>query len=147
MTDFRALESGLERDEKPIFPVEVPDGIKHWREIKRQVEFRKLVRLLASAPVVVYANPNAGRRSARQASAEGIRAGVFDMSVHWGDARSAWPEFKGYDARGRAGTLSPAQIGWGNAMHGIGHSVACFFTPMAAIDWLRGLGCPLREAR
>lgn len=127
-------------DSAPIFPCEPPDGLRHLSELDRVVTFRRLMRQLAPR-VMVYANANAGKRSRRQASAEGIVAGVFDYTVAWNHG-VAWPEFKGYDSRGRPGKLSQPQIDWGNAMSRIGHPVACFYSPVSAVEWLRGIGCP-----
>lgn len=129
----------------PLFPVEPPDGMKHLAELPRQATFIKLMRSLAPK-ATVYAVPNAGKRWRVQAQKEGIRGGVFDLTVAWNHG-IAFPEFKGYSAGGRPGVLSAAQIDWGNEMTRHGHSVACFFSPMRAVEWLRDLGCPVRETR
>ncbi|QCI92119.1 AAA family ATPase [Novosphingobium sp. EMRT-2] len=129
------LETSL--DPQPLFRVEGPDGERSWSEIERVVRFRRLMRDLAPA-VLVCAIPNAGRRNPRQARREGIQGGAFDYLVAWGIRQIAFPEFKGYDARGRAGTLSDAQIDWGNRMYLLGHHVGCFFRPR-----LRSAGCAI----
>jgi hypothetical protein len=125
----------------PVFPVEKPDGKRTWAEADRQATFRGRLRIIAPSLMVV-ANANAGKRVRHLAIKEGVRAGVFDMTVASGTVGGlfvAWPEFKGYDARGRAGTLSKSQIEWGNQMHRAGHHVACFFDPDAAVEWIRSI--------
>ncbi len=147
-----ALECTL--DPVPVFPVEAPDGRKDLPEIDRQAMF--VAWMKKNAPgIEVHANPNAGKRGFKaQATAkkEGIKAGVFDVTVAWDirhstipDARCsvAWPEFKGYDAAGRAGALSKPQIEWGNAMFARGFPVACFFSARSCVAWLRSLGAPI----
>jgi hypothetical protein len=129
----------------PAFRVDPPDKQRHISEIERQVAFLNTMKALAPR-VLVFANANAGRRNPRQAKREGIMAGVFDITAVW-DGGIAWPEFKGYDKNGRAGSLSASQIDWGNAMTARGKAVACFFSPMEAVSWLRDLGAPVREAR
>lgn len=137
--DFRALETPLA--EQPAFPVEAPDGRKDWGEAERQRAF--LNRLHMAAPGLrAWANANAGKRNPAKARQEGILSGVFDVAVASGagmQPRVAFPEFKGYDARGRPGKLRQSQVDWGNAMHRAGHPVACFFDPDSAITWLRGV--------
>lgn len=137
-TDWSALEY---RREEPLFFVEPPDGRKDWPEAKRQRSFLNELRTIAPH-IFAFANANAGKRNPMRARQEGIMGGVFDVTITWGGARTAWPEFKGYTAAGRAGVLSDAQIVWGNRMQGLGHDVACFFTPAACIEWLRSLGAP-----
>jgi len=72
---------------------------------------------------------------------------VFDTQWAWQHPLTAWIELKGYDASGRAGKLSQEQIDWGNTMVRLGHHVACFFDPYAAVAWLRDRGFPIREIR
>ncbi|NML93785.1 hypothetical protein [Novosphingobium olei] len=141
------LESAL--DASPLFPVERPDGRKHLSELARVIEFRDLVRTCTRG-VHVHAIPNAAKRGFKaqaQAKKEGMVAGVFDLCVTWqprGNSRGvAWPEFKGYDASGKAGSLSQAQIDWGNAHFRMGHAVACFFSPERALEWLASHGAPV----
>lgn len=132
-----ALDSALAED--PIFPVEAPDGRKDWPEADRQAAFRGRLRVIAPS-LTIYANANAGKRNPTQARKEGVTAGVFDLTVASGEIGArfvAWPEFKGYTAKGRAGQLSQSQIDWGNRMYRAGHHVACFFDPDSAIAWLR----------
>lgn len=143
---FAHFASDLGRTSPARFPVQSPDGRRDVGELTRQVQFRKLMAALARSRIMVAATPNAGIRNPRQARLEGIRAGLFDVRIAWAGGQ-ADIEFKGYDKRGRAGCLSQAQVDWGNDMLDLGHHVACFFDPVAAVAWLRGLGCPLREAR
>lgn len=140
MLDWADLETPL--NEAPLFPCEQPDGRKHIAETPRVVTFRQMVRIAAPA-VLLFANANAGKRNPNQARREGIKAGVFDQTAAWYERQIAFLEFKGYDARGRAGRLSDPQVLWGNMMHRRGFPVACFFTPDAAVEWLRSLGAPM----
>lgn len=133
-------------ESEPRFFVEAPDGDRSRSELDRVVEFRRDMRMIAPR-VKIWANANAGRRAPSQAIKEGIVAGVFDYACAWEPRRIAFPEFKGFDARGRAGELSRAQIDWGNAMLDLGFEVACFFRPASAIEWLRGLGAPFVDRR
>lgn len=137
---FRDLEAPLL--ESPVFPVEAPDGDRTRPEIARQVTLFSTMRIVAPT-VFGFAIPNAGKRNPVQAKKEGIVGGAFDTEWHW-DGGQAWIELKGYDARGRAGTLSQSQIDWGNRMHRLSKSVACFFDPLAAVHWLASLGAPVR---
>lgn len=141
--DWTALESPL--SPSPQFYVQAPDGRRDWSELQRQSEFFRLVHLLAPR-VLAYAIPNAGKRNPWKARKEGIMAGVFDTRIEWRAPVTAAIEFKGYDARGRAGQLSDAQVDYGNRMVDLGWNVACFFCPVAAVDWLRGCGFPVRAA-
>ena len=148
MIDWGALETPL--DEKPLFPVQEPDGRKNEAELPRCVMFLRLMRTFAPR-CIVYANSNAGRRNPLQARREGIVAGVFDYTVVWTPeshlliAGVAWVEMKGYSKAGTAGKLSQAQIDFGNALHRAGHLCAAFFDPVAAVNWLRSIGAPVRE--
>ena len=142
--DWAELETSLRQE--PLFFVQKPDGRRQWSELDRVSEFQRLVHLLGPKCAITPI-PNAGKRSRFQARKEGIVAGAFDYEVTWPNRGIAWPEFKGYDARGQAGKLSDAQIEWGNRKYLQGHDVACFFCPIAAVDWLRALGAPLREVR
>lgn len=137
------LEAPL--DAQPEFLVQAPDGKKDWSEIQRQVEFRRLMRM-AAPRVLVYANPNAGKRNPMQAKREGIMAGVFDLSIEFRAPLRALVEMKGYRQR-RPGSLTQSQIDYGNRMTQLGWSVACFFCPLAAVDWLRGLGFPIAQVQ
>jgi hypothetical protein len=137
LATFDALETPL--SERPLFPVEKPDGARTWAEADRQATFRGRLRMVAPS-LMVFANANAGKRARHLAIKEGVRAGVFDVTVASGTVGPrfvAYPEFKGYDSRGRAGVLSFEQIAWGNQMHRAGHPVACFFDPDAAVEWIR----------
>lgn len=143
MNMWAALESELHPS--PRFPVEAPDGERDWTEIQRQATLFRIIHN-AGPTICGFAVPNAGKRDPFKARREGIVAGVFDTC--WNAEHpfmSAWVELKGYDARGRPGTLSTQQIEWGNRMHMLGKPVACFFDPYAAAEWLRMLGFPMRK--
>lgn len=152
-TTFADLESSLAPE--PLFPVEAPDGVRNLTELDRQAWLVSYIRR-TSPKVVVAANVNAGKRgfkAQRQAKQEGLLAGFPDLTVCWDVAdghapdgpSAAFLEMKGYDARGTAGKLSPAQIETMNRLHRSGQAVACFFSARSAIAWLVSLGCPLRE--
>lgn len=143
-----SLWAGLETPLRaaPDFPVQAPDGARQWSEIDRQQMLFNLMR--SAAPRVLgYAIPNAGKRNPFKAKKEGIMGGVFDTQWCWTSGLTAFVEMKGYDASGRAGKLSQEQIDWGNRMVTLGHRVACFFDPYAAVTWLRDQGFPVREVR
>lgn len=144
MNAFTSLETPLVAT--PAFYVQTPDGRRDWSEIDRQATLFRVMRM--SAPrVAIEANANAGKRNPAKARKEGIRAGVFDVSVRFRAPLAAWIEMKGYDARGKAGALSQDQIEWGNRQTELGWPVACFFCPYAAADWLREQGFPVAELR
>lgn len=136
----------------PLFPVEAPDGRKDLPELERQAWVVSYIR--RSQPhIVCWATPNAAKRgfkAQRQSKREGLLAGVFDLTFAWdvadgrGDATVCWAEMKGYDASGKAGKLTEAQVHWGNDMHGKGYAVACFFSAKSVIEWLVTLGAPIR---
>lgn len=128
-----------ELNEDPLFYAESPDGERDVSEIVRCVRFRKLC-ANALPKVKLWANANAGRRNPMQARREGILAGVFDYTAVW-TGGFALIEFKGYSKR-RPGKLSPQQISFGNAMVARGHNAACFFDPVAAVEWLKKCGAP-----
>ena len=139
LAHFADLETPL--DEAALFYVEAPDRDKHLSEIQRVVMFRQLVRM-ALPDTRLHACPNGAKRTLwamNQARREGMVAGVFDLCAMWPQRRVAWLEFKGYDKSGRPGKLTQAQVDWGNSSLRQGHDVACFFTPEAAVAWLRGL--------
>lgn len=153
---FADLESAL--DEKPLFLVEdwrkLADPRRDLSELERQGQFVAFMRKVCPH-MMVAAIPNAGKRGFKaqhQAKKEGMVSGAFDTLVTW-DIRDARPdcpatmamiEFKGFDARGSAGSLSQSQIDFGNRLHRQGHKVACFFSARSAIEWLRGLGAPIK---
>lgn len=153
--ELDALESPL--IEEPLFPVQAPDGRKDLSELDRQAWFVAFMRR-TQPHIEVHANPNAAKRGVKaqaQVRKEGLKAGVFDITVAWDYREStipdcavsvAWPEFKGYDSRGRAGKLTPQQIAWGNAMHRKGFPVACFFSAKSVVEWLQAIGAPIRKA-
>ena len=145
---FDHLETPLV--EAPLFPCEAPDGRKDLSEHERQSWFVAFMRR-TQPHIEVHANMNHGQRSQIRAKREGLKAGVFDITVAWDHRLTpdvattvCWPEFKGYDKNGRPGKLSQAQIDWGNAMHAKGFPVACFFSAKSCIDWLRSVGAPIR---
>lgn len=142
--DWERLEESL--NPEPAFYVEPPDNRRDWPEIARQATFLQVMRW--SAPrVLLYANGNAGKRNPRQARREGIRTGVFDLTAQWRGPLIAHLEFKGYSSAGRPGTLSDAQIGFGNRCVELGIPCACFFSPYKAVEWLREIGFPVGEVR
>lgn len=142
--NFADLEDPL--DPVPDFYVQAPDGRKDWPEIDRQATFFSIMRM-AAPRIVVEAIPNAGKRNPRLARKEGIRAGIFDVAVRFRTPLAAHIEFKGYDKRGRAGTLSDNQIRWGNRQLALGWPVACFFDPYDAAEWVREQGFPMAAIR
>lgn len=144
MDVWGSLEDEL--NPEPQFFVQAPDGRKDWPEIDRQATFRKVMRW-AAPRVWLHANANAGKRNPALARKEGIVAGVFDLTAHWHGPLTAYIELKGFDARGRAGSLSDGQIRFGNRMVEMGVPCACFFNPYDAAEWLRGLGFPIAEVR
>lgn len=145
MNAWAALESTL--DPTPEFYVQMPPKIREGSELSRQRTFLNTMRM-AAPRVMVEANANAGKRNPRTAKAEGIKAGVFDLSIRFKAPLHAWIEFKGFDKRGRPGQLSANQIEWGNRLVAQGWPVACFFDPFDAVDWLREQGFPIgRVAR
>ena len=140
--DWGAFE--LDPHPKPQFHVGPPYGRRDWPEIQRQATLFRLMHQLAPR-IVGFAVPNAGKRNPWAARKEGIVAGVFDTQWCWRERLTAFVEMKGYDSRGRAGELSEEQIRWGNRMADLGHHVACFYDPYAAVDWLRERGFPIRD--
>ena len=143
---FADLETDL--DPTPQFPHEAPDNLKGWPELNRQASFLRLIRM-AAPRLLVFANANAGKRNPRQAKSEGIRAGVFDITVLWTEGRVAYIEFKGWSGKKRkvAGTLSKQQIEFGNRLVELGIPCASFFSPINAVNWLRDQGFPVAEIR
>lgn len=149
MTDWSALETPL--DEQPLFPCEEPDGKRDLSEHARQSWFVAFMKR-TQPHIEVHANMNHGKRSQTRAVREGMKPGVFDITVAW-DYRltpgvpvtTSWIEFKGYEgASKRPGTLRPSQVDWGNSMHRKGFPVACFFSAKSCIEWLREIGAPIR---
>lgn len=153
---FDHLETAL--DEAPLFPVEDWRALENPRrdlsELERQSQFVAFLRKTCPH-IMVAAIPNAAKRGFKaqhQARKEGLQTGAFDTLVTWDightspdcPATMAMIEFKGFDARQRAGELSQAQIDFGNRLHKQGHKVACFFSAKSAIEWLRSLGAPIR---
>lgn len=141
MIDFNDLHEELSPD--PAFFVEAPDGRKDVPELRRQTDFLKLMRMVGPR-VLVFANANAGKRNPQQARREGIKGGVFDLTCLW-RARCAYIEFKGYTKAGRAGVLSDNQVRFGNRLVELDIPCASFFSPIAAVNWLREQGFPIAE--
>lgn len=141
---WAALESTL--NPEPAFYVQPPDGRRDWPEIARQATLFCVMRL-AAPRVFGMAVPNAGKRNPRTARREGIRSGAFDTIWHWRAGLIAYVEMKGYDSRGRPGTLSDNQVEFGNRMTELGVPCACFFDPYDAAEWLREQGFPVAEVR
>lgn len=156
MNMFAHLETPL--DEDPLFPVEdwkaLAEPRRDLSELDRQSQFVGFMRRVCPH-MMVAAIPNAGKRGFKaqhQVKREGMQTGAFDTLVTW-DIEHAAPdcpstmamiEFKGFDARGKAGSLSQSQIDFGNRLHRQGHKVACFFSAKSAIEWLRSLGAPIK---
>jgi hypothetical protein len=126
--------------EGPQFVVEPPDK-SPATEIERQFTFRKLMRQLAPT-VMVYANTNgthiASLAGRRKADREGRMIGVPDVTCVW-NRGIAWIEFKA--ARTKP---TEAQVEFMNRLADRGHHVACFRSPMAAVEWVASLGAPVR---
>lgn len=143
-----ALEASHAREEQPLFYVEPvpekPDDKAKWSEDYRQRAFVAWIR--KRAPEVTCFSIANERRVAlgqmRKLKATGLTPGVPDICVLWSD-HWAFIEFKGFDARGRPGTLSPQQIATCNRIHSNNTPVACFYTASAALQWLRDMGAPV----
>lgn len=141
MTSFDTLLSIEEAGtDPPLFYIE-PTDKNPASEIQRQATFRKLMAQLAPT-VIVYANTNgthiaslAGRAKANR---EGRTIGVPDVTIVW-NRGVAWIEFKA-----DKGKPSAAQIEFGNRLVRAGQHMACYRDPMAAVDWIRSLGAPVR---
>jgi hypothetical protein len=144
--DWSVLETSLDPD--PEFFVQAPDGRKDWTELQRQTTFLRCLHM-AGPRVLVFANANAGKRNPRKAKAEGIKAGVFDITCLWRGPLTAYIEFKGYagQKRKQAGSLTRNQVEFGNRCTQLGIPAACFFDPYDAIDWLREQGFPIAAVR
>lgn len=142
--DWGSLETTLHP--VPTFFVQAPDGRKDWTELQRQGTFLALMKR-AAPRLLVYPNANAGKRNPSKARAEGIRSGVFDLTIVWQRSKIAYLEFKGYTSGGRPGALSDNQIEFGNRLVELDVPCACFFDPYAAANWLRELGFPVAEVR
>lgn len=156
LADLDALESPLV--EEPLFFVEAPGkpgpDPKLWPEEERQAAFVTFLRR-TSPLITVRAIRNEGKRGLkeqRQMKRTGLLAGTFDCFACWNVTHATedspqtltWIEWKGFDARGRPGALSPAQIAFGNDMTRKGFKVACFYTVKPALEWLRSLGAPIQ---
>ncbi|WP_333571331.1 hypothetical protein [Sphingomonas sp.] len=130
--------------EQPIFPVEPKDKLT-GSEVDRQQAFRNRLHIIAPE-VISWGVPNAGKRglkAQRQSKREGLTAGVHDEHYAWNHAYVVleWKDGKG--------SLSQAQIDWGNAMVRRGFRVACVRTPEFAEQLFREWGAPFitRENR
>lgn len=135
-----ALDAPLK--EKPLFPVEPKDrGLAC--ELDRQCGFDSLLRIVGPA-ITSWAVVNAGKRGLKaqaQAKREGLRAGVFDK--HY-----AWNHGLGFlEWKDGTGTMSQAQIDWGNLMYRLGFRVACVRTPEFAHALFAEWGAPVSAIR
>ena len=147
MGAFDHLETPLV--EAPLFPCEAvpekPADKKKWSEEYRQSAFVTWMR--KNHPELITSSvTNEGVRSVFggvRMKRKGLLPGYPDIIVLWPDGW-AFIEFKGFDARGQAGKLSPAQIATCNRIHRMGHPVAMFYGAQAAVDWLRSVGAPIR---
>lgn len=143
MNVWASLETAL--SEPPLFPCEQPDGKRAWSEDDRCSTLLAYLRIMAPG-VTLRHFANEGKRNPRRAKRVGIIAGLFDYGFWW-HGGAALIEMKGYTKDGRAGSLSQAQIDFGNTLHRQGHKVAMFFSPQNAAAWLRQCGAPIREER
>lgn len=112
-------------------------------EFDRQRSFLTSMARLAPG-VVVWAVPNEGKRTLWErgrAKALGLRKGMPDIGVAWNNG-VAFIEMKGGQT-----AISKSQREVLNMLFRQGHHVAVFRTPALALDWLRSIGCPVREAR
>lgn len=134
------LETALAPE--PLFPVEKPDGRCDLSEEKRAATLVALVHRLAPRCEIAHVR-NEGRYNHARAKSLGLVAGFADYVVTWPNRGTAFIELKGYDARGRAGKLSAAQVEWGNRKFLQGFPVACFFSPERALEWLASHGAPV----
>lgn len=110
-------------------------------EAQRQLGFRRLMSAIAPR-VVIYANVNAARRTqweAAKAKAEGMLAGVSDMTCLW-TGGVAWIEFKS-----GTGRLSPQQREFAERLMRAEQLFAVCRTPEGAARWLRSVGAPVAE--
>lgn len=146
LAHFADLDGGL--DAVPEFLVEQPGkpplDPRTWPEEFRQSEFVAYVRRKHRSMVVSsFANEGKrGKRMAAKMKGLGLLAGMPDTVLLW-DGGCAFIEWKGWDATGRAGKLSPQQIDTCNKIHRNGHKVACLYSARTALAWLRDLGAPL----
>lgn len=137
---WAALETSLDPD--PLFFVQSPDGLKLLSEDDRAIALVSLVHRIAPAIEIAHVK-NEGRHNYVKAARMGVVAGHFDYIVTWDRAKTCFIELKGYTKAGRPGTLSKAQIEWGNRKYLQGFPVACFFSPDRAVEWLREQGAPM----
>ena len=143
-----ALESPL-REEPEFYcePVPAkPADPRKWPEEFRQREFVAYVRR-KYPDIILSSFANEGKRGPRLAAKMnglGLLAGMADVTCIW-DGGAAYLEFKGWQASGRPGRLSPQQVQTLNRIHRNGHPVGMFFTATAALDFLRRAGAPMPE--
>lgn len=139
------MPSPFDLSEDPIKPVaRFPVEPKHkmlGKESAYQSSFRGILRYTGSS-IISWGVPNAGKRGYKaqaSARAEGITAGVFDEHYVWNHG-IAFLEWKSGD-----GSLSNAQIDWGNAMVDRGFRVACVRTPEFALALFLEWGAPIKS--
>jgi len=139
-TAFDDMEAPL----KPVarFPVEPKDKLPD-DEATRQSNFRAMLRYVGPA-ITSWAVPNAGKRGFKaqaRAKKEGLTAGVFDEHYAWnhGIAFLEWKD--------GGGSMSDAQIDWGNALVDRGFRVACVRTPAFALALFTEWGAPVKAIR
>ncbi|WP_294138279.1 hypothetical protein [Sphingomonas sp.] len=132
-----ALDAPLK--ERPLFPVE-PKDRDPASELDRQVSLDSLLRVVGPS-ITSWAVVNAAKRglkAQRQAKREGLTAGVFDKHYAWNHGL-AFLEWKD-----GTGSLSQAQIDWGNLMHRLGFRVACVRSAKFAHALFVSWGAPVR---
>lgn len=111
-----------------------------------QVAFVQMARLVLRSDVLFHAIPNE-RRSKGEAGrmkAEGALAGAADLIVLWWNGahcRVVYLEFK--SAKGRQ---SPAQKAFARTAQSAGADYVVVRSVEAAMEALRTLGCPMRQA-
>jgi hypothetical protein len=111
------------------------DPASEWQ---RQRLFLKLAKQLCPR-VLVFAVPNAGRRSqweANKAKGEGLRAGVCDLILVW-PGSVFFAEFKAGKSMPK-----PAQVEFLNAMAMRCHHCGVYRKPETLIEHLRAAGAP-----
>lgn len=142
MSSAFAMIDGLEAREKLLCHIDPVDDDAADEYARQRAFLHALKRFAPGA--TAWAVPNAAARSAwaaGRAKGEGLVAGAPDLTIAW-NRGVAFVEFKGgrtyCDARQRA---------FLNRLHLAGHHVGVFRTAPRALDWLRGLGCPVAVTR
>lgn len=109
-------------------------------EFQRQATFVKMMASLAPTADVL-AIPNASRASdweRLRRHREGARKGALDLIVTW-NRGVAFVEFK--DGQKMPFAAQRERL---NRYFRMGHHCGVFRRPETAVEWLRGLGCPIR---